>query len=295
MDQSEFVGIPADAKERKFTGIWIPAEIWLDDNLPALAKLLYAEIAGFGKRGCWKKSEELMQPLGIKSTTFQQLCKLLRDRGYIVEQRMFGRIVRTTTLSFASPQNLHQRKKRGDEHHKICGDEQAVSRGVHKEYTKEYISNEIRGENVAEPVGNSFGREDINELAELWEHETGVSIKGQQNQRRQLYNLTRKYGLDKTRGIIKLTGRAAKSQDRYAPIIATPSELTGRFEKLSKLRLWYMRNKTTQPTNTTVAAIKREGADYNGAWDDPGDAERARVREMFKQARADGVIKRCNE
>lgn len=293
MDESELVGIPADAKERIFTGIWIPAEIWLDNNLPPLAKILYAEIASFGRRGCWKKSEELMEPLGIKSTTFQQLCRMLRDGGYITEQRKFGRVVRTTTLGFASPQNLHQCKKRGDEHHKICGDEQAVSRGVQKEYTKEYISNEIRDDVADGPVENSFGREDINELVELWERETGVSIKGQTNQRRQLYNLTRKYGLDKTRGVIKLAGQAAKSSDRYAPIIATPSELTGRYEKLSKLRLWYMRNKATQPTNTTVAAIKREGADYNGAWEDPGDEERAKVREMFKQARAGGIIKGC--
>jgi hypothetical protein len=45
-------GIPADANERKFIGIWIPAEIWLDPNLTGLAKMLYAEIASFGDRGC---------------------------------------------------------------------------------------------------------------------------------------------------------------------------------------------------------------------------------------------------
>lgn len=248
-------------------------------------KIVLAHISGFEQ--FYASNEATAEFLGLTPRTIQGVKQKLVRLGYIVVTKDTGRgkiyqlnVARLTKFCQPDSQNsVNQTDK--------------ILSPYNKKKNKDKV---FIGENDKnEPVENSFGREDINELAELWERETGVSIKGQQTQRCQLYNLTRKYGIDKTRGIIKLAGRAAKSRDRYAPIIATPSELTGKFEKLSKLRLWYMRNKATQPANTTVAAIKREGADYNGAWDDPGDAERARVREMFKQARAGGVIKRCNE
>lgn len=285
MDQNELIGMPADAEQRKFTGIWIPAEIWLDDKIPALAKLLYAEIASFGDRGCWKKSEELMNPLGIKTASFQNLCRILRENGYISECRKFGRIVRTTTLGFSSTQKTHQCKKRVVHQAEWQADEQAESRGVHKEYTKDIYSSNIRAKNDA-PVENSYGRADLNELVELWETETSISIKSEKNQRRQLYNLLKKHGAEKTKQIIQLVGKAIKSGDRYAPMITTPSDLTGRFEKLSKLELWETRNKYARPFGTPAPIqIKRGKPDYNGAWDEQSDEERAKVSEQMRKAR----------
>lgn len=285
MDQNEITGIPIDAEQRKFTGIWIPAEIWLDDKIPALAKLLYAEIASFGARGCWKKSDELMKPLNIKSATFQNLCRVLRENGYIFENRKFGRIVRTTTLGFSSAQNSHQCKKQVVHQAEWQADEQAESQAVHKEYTKEYIFD--TSEKEKKPVENSYGRAELNELVELWEQETTISIKGQQNQRRQLYNLLKKHGAEKTKQIIQLVGKAIKSRDCYAPMITKPSDLTGRFEKLSKLELWETRNKFSRPFGrpAPVIPIKKGKPDYNGAWDEQSEEERAKVSEQMRKAR----------
>lgn len=154
----------------------------------------------------------------------------------------------------------------------------------------------IREENSA-PVEKSkkeYGRADINELVDLWEKETGITIKGQQNQRRQLYNLTRKYGLDATKALIRRVGVAVHSPDRFAPQIATPSDLTGKYSKLAKLEMWETRNKITRPFgqgNTSpapamaVANLKNGVPEYNGAWDEQTDEERDRVSEMIKQAR----------
>lgn len=285
-------GIPVDAEKRKFTGIWIPAEIWEDESIPALSKMLYAEIASFGSRGCWKKSEELMRPLGISRSLFQQLCRALRERGYITEQRMFGRIVRTTALSFRSSSGMaHQCEKRAVHQAVSQADEQAVSQAVQKEYTKEYIKNK-GDENVAGGVENSkkeYGRADVNELAELWESETGISIKGQQNERRQLYNLLRKYGCEATKTLVRRVGATKRSRDRYAPQIAVPSDLTGKYSKLPRMQMWEERNKASrsfgQPANTTLAAIKGNEGWNDGAWEEPSDEERERVRQMFKQKR----------
>ena len=287
MEDQNYDGIPVDADKRKFTGIWIPAEIWLDAEISALAKLLYAEIASFGDRGCWKKSEELMEPLGIGRVLFQKLCRELNQGGYISEKRKFGRIVRTSTLAFqSSARKPHQCKKQPVHQALSCTDEQAVSRTVHKEYTKDYCSKEQGDANIAEPVEkskNEYGRADLNELEALWEHETGISIKGQQNQRRQLTNLVRKYGCEATKTLVRRVGVAIRSRDRFAPQIATPSELTGKFSKLQRLELWENRNKVARPFGNHPTP---QMPDYNGAWDEKSDEERAEVSAMMREFRA---------
>ena len=294
MNQNELIGIPADCNERKFTGIWIPAEIWRDDSLSALAKMLYAEIASFGERGCWKKSEDLMSPLGIGRSSFQNLCRALRENGYITEKRKFGRIVRTTTLGFSTAQKSHQCEKQAVHQAEWQADEQAVSQAVHKEYRKEYVSKETRDKNVAGHVEKSFGREDINALADLWQQETGFDIKGEQAQRRQLYNLVRKYGMEKTRRVIQLAGRAVKSNDRFAPSVTKPAELVGKYEKLSKLIMWQNRNNVARQFGNSkivpapvmaTASIKRVVPDYGGAFDVQSDEEREKVREIMRKTK----------
>ena len=292
-------GIPQDAEKRTFNGIFIPAEIWLDESINGHERLLYAEIASFGSRGCWKKSEELMKLLGVGREAFQRTCRNLRERGYITEKRMFGRIVRTTTLTFcSSARKTHQSENQAVHQAVSPADEQAVSPAVQKEYTKEYTK--VKGdESVAgqanEEKKTEYGREDINELIELWEAETGVSIKSQQNQRRQLYNLLRKYGSEATKTLIKRVGTATRSGDRFAPQIATPSDLTGKYGKLPKLELWEQRNATYRPfgkgsawqeDDRPVPSYLRGGIpDYNGAFTPVSDEEHAKVSQMFKKAR----------
>lgn len=84
--------------KRQFTGVWLPRELLLDERLTAVDKILYAEIASFGEKGCWKKSEELQQLCGVGRDGLQAACKRLRETGYIVERRMYGRIVRTLAV-----------------------------------------------------------------------------------------------------------------------------------------------------------------------------------------------------
>lgn len=165
-----------------------------------------------------------------------------------------------------------------------------------KEKNKE--KNKKRDESAADDAQNikkqEHGREDINALIEHWQAETGIDIKGQQNQRRQLYNLLRKYGLDGTKALIDRVGTAIRSGDRFAPQIATPSELTGKYSKLPRLELWENRNTTARPFGQSRGfEDDRPLPSYiaiNGFADLPpeheySDEERARVSQMFKEAR----------
>ena len=140
-----------------------------------------------------------------------------------------------------------------------------------------------------------YGRADVNELAELWESETGISIKGQQNERRQLYNLLRKYGYEATKTLVRRVGATKRSRDRYAPQIAVPSDLTGKYSKLPRMQMWEERNQTSHPFGQSgattpapaiaVASLKQGIPDYNGAWTEQPDEEFEKVSEMMKKAR----------
>ena len=157
-------------------------------------------------------------------------------------------------------------------------------------YSKDYNKkNNIKGESPSEQK-KDFGREDINELIDLWAKETGINIKGQQNQRRQLYNLVRKYGFDATKTLIKRVGIATHSPDRFAPQIATPSDLTGKYSKLPKLELWENRAKYARPFGTPAPSMatmnhKKGMPDYNGAWTDQTEDEHDKVSQMMQETR----------
>lgn len=84
--------------KRQFIGVWLPKKLLLDERLTAADKILYAEIASFGEKGCWKRADELQQLCGVGRDGLQSACKRLRETGYIVERRMYGRIVRTLAV-----------------------------------------------------------------------------------------------------------------------------------------------------------------------------------------------------
>ena len=96
--------------KRQFTGVWLPKKLLLDERLTAADKILYAEIASFGEKGCWKKSEELQQLCGVGRDGLQAACKRLREAGYIIERRMYGRIVRTLAV-YSTTVKSHQSEK----------------------------------------------------------------------------------------------------------------------------------------------------------------------------------------
>lgn len=294
MQDNQNDNIPADAEKRKFTGIWIPAEIWNDEELPALAKLIYAEIASFGSAGCWKKTDDLREPLGICADTFQKLCRQLKDKGYINEQRRFGRMVRTTTLGFqSSGEKIHQRKKLGVHQAVSSPDEQAKKLGVQLEYSKN--KERIKGDkSPAKAVKNSekekeeFGDPAINAFMKKWASATNNDCTNIKRERRAAHNLLKSQTEQGIDAIIAAVQQIHESGDQYAPNITLPSDLVGQYSKLSKLRL-YVAKQDTQKR----AKIKRTLVlDYDGlppAYE-VSEAERNKVKEQIKAMRESGMM-----
>lgn len=83
-----------------------------------------------------------------------------------------------------------------------------------------------------------YGNADINEILDLWEEATGFSHHSEKRERFAANNLLRKYGLEATKALVRRVEVARRSDDQFAPQIAKPSQLMGKYEKLTALTMW---------------------------------------------------------
>lgn len=77
---------------RDFKGIWIPKEIWLDDRLNAIEKIVLAEIDSLdGENGCWASNEYLAEFCKCSTCKISTTISKLKDLGYLEIQSFNGR------------------------------------------------------------------------------------------------------------------------------------------------------------------------------------------------------------
>jgi len=78
---------------REFKGVWIPAEVWLDERLTLVEKALLAEIDSFTGAGktFHKANETIQAEYGVSRPTASKAIKKLEALGYI-ESRFDGRV-----------------------------------------------------------------------------------------------------------------------------------------------------------------------------------------------------------
>lgn len=80
-------------EERQFKGIWIPKEIWLDDNLSALDKVILAEIDSLDNSddGCYASNEHIAEFCQCTARKVSSAITKLKDLGYIYIKAFDGR------------------------------------------------------------------------------------------------------------------------------------------------------------------------------------------------------------
>ena len=78
--------------ERGFKGIWIPAEVWLDERLTALDKIILAEINSLDTdEGCFASNKYIAEFCGTKENTVSLSISKLKELGYIEQVKFDGR------------------------------------------------------------------------------------------------------------------------------------------------------------------------------------------------------------
>lgn len=79
---------------RDFKGIWIPREIWFNQSISALEKILWAEIHSLydrKKKGCFASNQYLYTFLGIKERQLQNMLANLKSLNLIILVDFDGR------------------------------------------------------------------------------------------------------------------------------------------------------------------------------------------------------------
>lgn len=78
--------------ERDFKGVFIPKEIWLNEDLTASEKMLFAEIDSLdGEEGCYATNEYLATFCGISESLVSKAISKLKKMGYIEQVNFNGR------------------------------------------------------------------------------------------------------------------------------------------------------------------------------------------------------------
>ncbi len=69
---------------RRFRGVWIPAEIWLHKGLTLQEKMMLVEVDSLDNdHGCFAGNSYFAEFLGLSERQVQRLIKSLKDKGYI--------------------------------------------------------------------------------------------------------------------------------------------------------------------------------------------------------------------
>ena len=70
---------------RDFKGVWIPREIWLDDRLNALDKVILVEIDSLDslERGCWASNKHIAEFCQCSESKVSQTITKLSRLGYL--------------------------------------------------------------------------------------------------------------------------------------------------------------------------------------------------------------------
>jgi hypothetical protein len=78
-------------QQRAFKGVWIPAEIWLNENLSLQEKAVLAEIDSFCSRyeSCYASNEHFAKFIQVGERRIQKILKSLESKGLIEREIIY--------------------------------------------------------------------------------------------------------------------------------------------------------------------------------------------------------------
>lgn len=82
-----------DQQKRDFKGVWIPKEVWLDNRLNALDKVILVEIDSLdnGESGCYAGNQYLSEFCQCSDRKVTDAISKLKELGYIEQSSFDGR------------------------------------------------------------------------------------------------------------------------------------------------------------------------------------------------------------
>lgn len=221
--------------ERDFKGVWIPREVWLDERLTALDKMILTEINSLdGEDGCYASNQYLANFCQCSEAKVSKSISLLIELGYVEVVSFDGRkrflktcLVKTTSHVENTTQPSKNYKADSENLQHINIDSNIEDNTVTK---------------VTEQAPEkSYGNAEINELFNEWEKQCGFRINSKVKLNRYAcQRLIKSYGFER---VVRALPFVAESQmDQYAPGINNFMDLA---EKWNNLSIWYQKKNVT--------------------------------------------------
>lgn len=100
-------GVVKEIHDRAFKGIWIPKEVWLNEELNVIEKLFLVEIDSLDKeQGCWASNKYFSEFFGISKGRCSQIINSLKDKKMIdITYQREGNEVKKRTIKVVNKLN----------------------------------------------------------------------------------------------------------------------------------------------------------------------------------------------
>lgn len=243
-----------NSQERKW--LVIPMSIMADKRLSLADKVIYGRAFFFDE--FFESKEHTAELLGISPNQVKISKRKLETLGLLQCIRNDGRGKRYVAIltqqgrgSKSDPQRI---KKCPSENQNLTPENKAESKAESSSFDKskeeapEAPESDLSAFKEEEP--KRYGNAEINEMLDLWQEQTGFSHHGTKTERYAINNLLRKNGPEATRALIRRVGAARRSNDQFAPQIAKPSQLQGKYSKLEALTMWEERQQKQDEGDT---------------------------------------------
>lgn len=235
--------------ERKW--LVIPMRVMADKRLTLADKVIYGRAFFFDE--FFESKERTADILGVSVNQVKISKRKLEALGLIRCVKNDGRGKRYVAMSPQQGRGSNSDPQRI----KFCPSENQNLTPENKVENKAEISSSKEEEAHDAPAQESeslkedekptrFGKAEINDILDEWEAATGFQWHGVRQERYAVSNLLRKYGSEATKALVQRVGVARRSDDQFAPQIAKPSHLMGKYEKLTALTLWEERTAKIQ-------------------------------------------------
>lgn len=235
--------IERDALQNKYAHnyLLIPMPVMMNPELTLADKAVFGRAYGFDF--LFESPTQTAAVLGISPSQVRVSKRKLEKMGLLtcVEENFFGKKYVARLANYTYPLSESDNPPI-----KICQPpcQNLTTENKERLKTEETIvaqapEDETDDEQLKEDESpKRYGNADINDILDLWEEATGFSHHSEKRERFAANNLLRKYGLEATKALIRRVEVARRSDDQFAPQIAKPSQLMGKYEKLTALKMW---------------------------------------------------------
>lgn len=269
-----------DAEQIRF--VQITQDILENKELNSNEKIILARISGFDH--FFESNERTAEKLGLTP-------RIVRDAKQKLRRLDLIRVVANTghglVYEFAAGRWTQKRPSDGRKSvHLVDENPSTYKEREYKESNKEKKTSKEK--NGSEP--QQFGNPDVNALLDAWAEATGFDYKNSKMERYAMAGLIKQHGYEATESLVERVKRARRSGDRFAPQIAKPSQLRGKYSKLEALTMWEERSakqaeaeRKANPARIYPAGLPDYAKDDDSAPDTPeAKAERKRQAQEIR-------------